>query len=245
MREQRAGRMKRLIRSRFVRMLSARLIGLYLVFALRTTRWTIEAPDEAWPHMLAVDGRSAIVAFWHEFLPLVPALWWHAHRANPLLRMTVLISRHRDGRTMTDIVRKWDVQVIAGSSDRPKPGHTGPSRDKGGATAMRSLLELLRSGSLVAITPDGPRGPRRIVQPGVARLAALSGVPVVPAAAFCRPSRRLGSWDRMVLPLPFGRGRIVCGAPIPVPRHGWEAASVTIAASLDAVAARAQGRLDA
>ena len=232
--------MKRLIRSAFVRTLGTRLIGAYLVVALRTTRWRIEAPDEAWPYLLATDGRSAIVAFWHEFLPLAPMLWWHAHRANPAMRMTVLISRHRDGRMMTDIVRRWDVQVVAGSSDRPKPGDAGPARGKGGAAAMRSLLELLRSGSLVAITPDGPRGPRHVLQPGGARLAALSGVAVVPAAAFCRPARRLGSWDRMILPLPFGRGRIVYGAPILVPRHGWEAALPTIAASLGAVSRKAE-----
>ena len=107
---------------------------------------------------------------------------------------------------------------------------------------MRSLLEVLQSGSLVAITPDGPRGPRHVVQPGVARLAALSGVPVVPAAAFCRPARRLGSWDRMILPLPFGRGRIVYGTPIMVPRHGWEAAVPVIASSLGALTQQAEAQ---
>lgn len=230
--------LKRLARSGTARAAAARLIGLYLQLALGTTRWSVEAPEEAWPWLLAADGRAAIVAFWHEFLPLTPALWWFAHRRAPSLRMTVLISRHRDGRMITDIVRRWGVQVVAGSSDRAKPGQPA-SRDKGGAAAMRSLVDLLRNGSLVAITPDGPRGPRRVLQPGVARLAALSGVPIIAAAASCRPSRRLGSWDRMILPLPFGRGRIVCSAPLPVSRRGAEAALPAIAGLLDATAARA------
>jgi lysophospholipid acyltransferase (LPLAT)-like uncharacterized protein len=229
--------LKRLSRAVVVRRLAGRLIGLYLRLALRTTRWSVEAPDEAWPYMLGADGRTAIVAFWHEFLPLIPALWWHAQSANPSLAMTVLISRHRDGRMITEIVQRWGVRAVAGSSERPKPG--AAARDKGGAAALRGLLTLLREGSLIAITPDGPRGPRRIIQPGVARLAALSGVPVIAAAVACRPHRRLASWDRMILPLPFGRGRIVCSAPMVVSQRGATAALPKIAAALDDAARRA------
>lgn len=235
--------LRRLFRTVAFRRLAGRLVGLYLRLALGTTRWTIEAPEEAWPFMLGQGGRTAIVAFWHEHLPLVPALWWHAHRANPALSMTVLISRHRDGQMITDIVRRWGVQAVAGSSERRRAtgnGRDREGRDKGGAAAMRGLLGLLRAGSLIAITPDGPRGPRHVVQPGVARLAALSGTPVIAAAASCRPSRRLGSWDRMVLPLPFGRGRIVCSAPLPVPRHDWEAALPEIARALADASRRAE-----
>ncbi len=223
--------LKRLSRSTPARAMAGRLIGAYLRLSLATTRWTIEAPAESWPHMTGQDGRTAIVAFWHECLPLIPALWWHAHRANPSLAMTVLISRHRDGRLITDIVRRWGVEVVAGSSARARPG---AARDKGGAAALLQLLDLLRRGSLVAITPDGPRGPRRVLQPGIARLAALSGVPVIAAACIKTPHRRLRSWDRMLLPLPFGHGRIVCSAPIAVPSQSWREAMPVIAGALDA-----------
>ncbi len=228
--------LKRVQHNPWVRRRVSRLIGMYLHFALRSTRWAIDAPASSWPLMLGVDGQTAIIAFWHEFLPLVPALWWHAHAVNPSLTMTVLISRHRDGRMITEIVQRWDVRTVAGSSGR---AGSGASRDKGGTAALRSLVSLLRNGSLVAITPDGPRGPRRMLQPGVARLAALSGIPVIAAAASCSPARRLGSWDRMVLPLPFGRGRIVCSAPIPVAPHGWRDALPVIASVLDQVACEA------
>ena len=148
--------------------------------------------------------------------------------------MTVLISRNRDGRLIADIVRRWDVRTVAGSSEH-KPG----TKTKGGAVALRSLLAALRDGHVVTITPDGPRGPRRHLQPGVARLAALSGAPVVAVAASCGPKRRLGSWDRMTLPLPFGRGCIICSSPIDVGARNWEAAMPLIAAALDRAAARA------
>ncbi len=219
-----------------IRRLLGRLIGMYLRFALVSTRWTVDVPAASWPLMLGINGQTAIVAFWHEFLPLAPALWWHVHAASPSLTVTVLISRHRDGRMITEIVRRWGLQTVAGSSSRTR---AGGSRDKGGTAALRSLLSLLRTGSLIAITPDGPRGPRRVLQPGVARLAALSGSPVIAAAASCRPSRRLGSWDRMVLPLPFGRGRIVCSAPIAVAPHAWRDALPVIASVLDQVAHKA------
>lgn len=228
--------LKRVQHSPWIRRRVGRLIGIYLRFALGSTRWTVDAPASAWPLMLGADGQTAIVAFWHEFLPLVPALWWHARATSPSLMMTVLISRHRDGQMITDIVQRWGLRTLAGSSNQAK---SGAGRDKGGATVSRALLSLLGTGSLIAITPDGPRGPRRVLQPGVARLAALSGVPVIAAAASCRPARRLGSWDRMVLPLPFGRGRIVCSAPIAVPAHGWRDALPVITSALDQVAREA------
>ena len=98
---------------------------------------------------------------------------------------------------------------------------------------------MLEAGDHVVITPDGPRGPRRVAAPGVAQLAALSGMPVLPCAA--QTSRRwtLRSWDRMVLPLPFGRGVIVCGAPIAgaratAPRRRCRAIAAAITAATDA-----------
>ncbi|MBM9402889.1 lysophospholipid acyltransferase family protein, partial [Gluconacetobacter azotocaptans] len=198
--------LKRLLAGGRGRALAIGMLRSYLVLALRTTRWTFDIHPDALPVLTPRDGRSALIAFWHETLVLTPALWWWAARRDPALRMHVLVSRNRDGRMIADIVAPWGVDVIAGSTER-----TG--RNKGGAAALRGLLGQLGDGSLVAVTPDGPRGPRRHAQPGVAGLAVLSGAPVVPVGAWCR-SWRLGTWDRMLIPLPFGRGRVVCGAPV-------------------------------
>lgn len=101
------------------------------------------------------------------------------------------------------------------------------------------MLRLLLSGGVVGITPDGPQGPKRKASPGVAQLAALAGVPILPCAA--RTSRQvlLSTWDRMGIPLPFGRGFVVCGPPIPVPRDGWRETLPAIAAALNRASERA------
>ena len=221
--------LKRFLRSRPARWLLCHLIGLYLELALRSSRWKIEADAATWSLLTGRSGSTVIVVFWHEYLSLVPILWWRARRENPSLSLIALISRHRDGRMIADVMRRWDIGSVDGSSaDRRR-------QNKGGTAALRRLLSLLGEHKVVCLTPDGPRGPRRVVQPGAAHLAAYSGVSVVPIAATCRPARRIGSWDRMMLPLPFSRGSILCGTPITVSQHDRQAASATIGDALDAL----------
>jgi lysophospholipid acyltransferase (LPLAT)-like uncharacterized protein len=218
--------MKRLLRHPAAQALLAWLLGLYLSFALRSTRWEVEGMD----HLTQTLRRApAVAAFWHERLPLMPMLWLKARRETdlPLGRVQVLVSHHRDGRFIGTVIRRFGIDVTLGSSSR------------GGASGLRRLLASLGRGEIVAITPDGPRGPAREAAPGVAHLAALSGLPVLPCAA--QISRRwvLRSWDRMIIPLPFGRGVLVCGPAITVPRAGWKDAVPAIGAALTEAANRA------
>ena len=218
--------MKSLLRTRQAQATLAALLSCYLRFALRTTRWTLDGQEQFRPFGA---GASAVFAFWHEFLPLMPALSLIAHKL-PCYRPTpihTLVSQHRDGQFIGAVMRRFGIQPILGSSTR------------GGASGLRNLLAVLRQGDLIGITPDGPRGPRRQAAFGVAQLAALSGVPVVPLAA--RTSRRvhLKTWDRMPVPLPFGRGVVVCGAAISVPRGAWREAVPAITDALNQAADRA------
>ena len=211
----------------------AAALGAYLRFALRTTRWTLHGPIGPY-----LQANPAIFAFWHDRLPLMPALWTHALRARaglPRGRMHVLVSRHQDGRLIGDMMRGFGLELVHGSSAKG-------TEQKGGAAGLRALLAVLAAGDQVVITPDGPRGPRRVLARGVAQLAAMAGVPIVPCAAHTTRRRTLPTWDRMVLPLPFGRGVLVCGAPIPVPRDGWATHLPGIAAALDAAADEAERR---
>jgi lysophospholipid acyltransferase (LPLAT)-like uncharacterized protein len=219
--------MKSLLRTSLVQAMLAALLGGYLAFALRTTRWTLDGQEHFRPFGA---GTPVVFAFWHEFLPLMPALSLIARKL-PFYRPTpihTLVSQHRDGRFIGSVVRRFGISPILGSSSR------------GGAAGLRNLLAVLRQGDLIGITPDGPRGPRRQAASGVAQLAALSGVPVVPLAA--RTSRRiqLNTWDRMRVPLPFGRGVMVCGPAIDVPRNGWRDAVPVIAEALNQAANRAE-----
>ncbi|MBU8547110.1 MULTISPECIES: lysophospholipid acyltransferase family protein [Roseomonadaceae] len=220
--------MRKLIRHPAVQGGLARIVGLYLSLVMRSTRWQLLGAEPALA--LVAQGQPLILAFWHERLPLMPALFHLATARLPMvagLRPQVLVSQHRDGRFIGAAVARFGVQMVYGSSRR------------GGAQALVGLLRGLRRGQPVLITPDGPRGPRRQAAAGVAQLAAMSGVAVVAVGAASSAHRRLGSWDRMMLPLPFGRGVLVCGAPISVPREGAEAALPAIAEALDAACAEA------
>ena len=210
---------------------TARLVGLYLDLALRTTRWTLVGGQHAAP---ATAGQANIAAFWHERLPLLPALWLLMRRQGARGTPRVLVSKHRDGRFIGAVVRRFGVRVVHGSSS--KDGTARDVSEKGGAQSVRVLLAELEAGEHVLITPDGPRGPRRRAAPGVAQIAGLSGAPVLPVGAQTSRRRVLPTWDRMYVPLPFGRGVIVCGTPIQVPRDGWEAFIPTIEAALTEVA---------
>jgi lysophospholipid acyltransferase (LPLAT)-like uncharacterized protein len=207
------------------------LLGRTLDLALKTMRWTIEGEANLAPF---VADNPVVAAFWHQRLALMPALWRRVHGANSAREGAVLVSRNRDGRLIGDILAHFHVSVVHGSSAKP-----GKAAGKGGVAAALQLQAVLARGGAVVITPDGPRGPARVAAPGVAHLAAMSGAPVLPAAAQCWPRITLKSWDRMVLPIPFGRGVLVCLPPIAVPPDAAEAVLPAIAAALDEAAARA------
>jgi lysophospholipid acyltransferase (LPLAT)-like uncharacterized protein len=218
--------MRSLLRSPPAQWLLSRVLGLYLAFALRTTRWTIDGRE----HLAAQGaGAPAVFAFWHEFLPLMPALVMMARRLPQYRPVAVytLVSHHRDGRFIGDVVGRFSIRPVSGSTSR------------GGVAGLRNLLRVLAHGDMIGITPDGPRGPRRQAAPGVAQLAALASVPVIPCAARTSLRIALGTWDRMAVPLPFGRGVVVCGPAIIVPRAAPRDAVPAISTALDWVADRA------
>lgn len=220
--------LKRILRHPSSQIALAQAVGLYLSFALRTTRWTLVGGEHLEPH---AEGAPAIMAAWHERLPLMPELWLVLRRWQPGKgsgpHVHILVSQSRDGRFIAAVVRRFGIDVAYGSTSR------------GGPAAVRHLVRLTAAGGHVGITPDGPRGPPRQAASGVAQLAALSHAPVLPCAAQTSSRWVLRSWDRMVIPRPFGRAVIVCGPAIQVPRQGWRDAIPAIEAALNAAADRA------
>ncbi len=215
--------LKRLMRSAFVQALAARLVAAYLALVFRTSRWTLLGV----PHAEAAVARGGLVVigFWHERLPMMPMLWRIAQDRYPALQPLkphVLVSRSRDGRFIGDVVGRFGLRLVHASSS------------SGGGVGLLALARLIAGGAPVGITPDGPRGPRRIAAPGIAQLAAVSGAPVLPVAAATTRHRLLPSWDRMMLPLPFGRGCVALGPLVEVPADGADAALPAIAAALTA-----------
>jgi lysophospholipid acyltransferase (LPLAT)-like uncharacterized protein len=148
------------------------------------------------PNQANFQGRY-IYAFWHENI-LVPA--YHYGRRD----IHVLISEHADGQMIAEACRHLGFRVVRGSATR------------GGARAVRQMIRRSRSAHL-AITPDGPRGPRRQVQPGVVYLAAMTGLPIVPFGIAFESAWRMSSWDRFALPRPWSAAVCVTAEPIVVP----------------------------
>jgi lysophospholipid acyltransferase (LPLAT)-like uncharacterized protein len=149
-----------------------------------------------------IDGTPRhIVAFWHECI----LLSLHSRWRRPT---TAIISQSKDGEIVSRVLHLYKAGTARGSSTR------------GGDNALRESLRAYKAGENLAVTPDGPKGPRRVVKEGVVKIAQLTGMPVVPFHFTARTKKRLRSWDRQILPIPFSRALYLYGAPITVPRDG-------------------------
>lgn len=122
----------------------------------------------------------------------------------------VIISSSNDGDIQNGIFERFGYRSIRGS--------TG----KGGVRAALSAVKVLREGATLAMTPDGPRGPSKVVQGGVMMMAQKSGAGLVPVGIKCKPAIYMKSWDRYMLPLMFGRAELIFGEPIFVPENATE-----------------------
>jgi lysophospholipid acyltransferase (LPLAT)-like uncharacterized protein len=148
------------------------------------------------PHETNLDG-SHIYAIWHENM-LLPAYRY----ARP--DISILISEHADGQLIAEVCRHLRIGLVRGSTSR------------GGASAVRQMLRANQQAHL-AITPDGPRGPRRHVQLGLIYVAARTRRSIIPTGfGFHRPWR-LRSWDMFALPRPWSNSVCVTAAPMCVP----------------------------
>ena len=141
------------------------------------------------------EGRYAILATWHDQLLMIPPEYSGA-------ASKVLISSSKDGELIARVVEYFGVGAVRGSSNR------------GGKAAFRELTKLSKEPINLGFTPDGPRGPRHIVKEGVVQLARISGRPIVPIAFTCSNGHRFQSWDRFLLPFPWGKAVYSFGAPL-------------------------------
>lgn len=199
--------LKRLGRNSVFLGLASWLISLYIRFLGLTTRWEVIGLGE--PLGRVEKGKPIIGAFWHGRMVMIPGLW---RRYGGKADISMLISRHRDGRLIADTIAHLGFATISGSSSR------------GGARALREIIEAVESGASVGITPDGPRGPRMRASAGVASAARITGAPVFVVSFSASRRRVLKSWDRFVLPMPFSRVVYVIRGPIEVlPDAGPEA----------------------
>lgn len=129
----------------------------------------------------------------------------------------VLISKSRDGNLVAYTSKFLRLGVIRGSRKAKFK-----DKEKRGAGALRDMIQTIKNGDCIFMTPDGPRGPRMRMGEGPLRLAKLSGAPLLAYGLSTSNKVLFNSWDRFMLPLPFGRGKIVFAGPLSVPADASE-----------------------
>lgn len=145
-----------------------------------------------------VAPTPGIFLFWHQRILLMAGQFRGSGYA-------AMISRHSDGEMIARVIEGLGMHPVRGSSGR------------GGARVVRELLQRSPDEFHVAMTPDGPRGPRHHVHPGAVYLASRTGLPIYPVGIAARRRYELPTWDGFHLPLPFTRAYLQVGEVIRVP----------------------------
>ena len=163
--------------------------------------WRIRTEHETRWRAVVDARRPHVFLLWHEVL--LPLLWHHRGQD-----IAIVVSENRDGQYLADFALALGYRAVRGSSSR------------GAARALLGAVRELRSGRAVAFTPDGPRGPRRELKPGVVAAAQRGGGVIVPIHARTDRAWRLDSWDRFVIPKPAARITVTYGRPFEVEPGG-------------------------
>ncbi len=171
------------------------------------------------------DGKKAgqaIYCVWHNRLALsMIAYFDFVKKRNQTAGLAAMVSASKDGGFLAGVLESFGVEPVRGSSSRR------------GAQALRELTTWARQGYDLAITPDGPRGPRYELQDGVIALAQLTGISIIPVGYELGWKITLGSWDRFQIPLPFSRCEMIYEKPIFVPRETTEAGREALRVQLE------------
>jgi len=195
-------------------------MAIRFVYFTNLRRYTVD--DRAQPYIRGEE--NAIFAFWHGRMMMCPTI------EPPKRKMHVLISAHRDGILISKVISHFGEATISGSSS------------KGGREAVMEIMRALRAGDNVSITPDGPRGPVQVAEKGIVTVAKLSKKPVLPVTFSATRHKRMRSWDRFMVALPFGRLDFHVGAPIFIDRDADdEEARLMIDHAMNALVEKADG----
>lgn len=185
--------------------LASGLITL-LARALMVT-WRMQWEDRSGQFNPAKSTEPLLFCVWHNRLALSMEIYHGFVRQRyPAEGLAALISASKDGGLLADVLAKFGVQAVRGSSSRR------------GAQALLEATGWVEKGYHVAITPDGPRGPRYKVQEGIIALAQVTGARIIPLSATVNWKVRTNSWDQFQVPLPFAKCKVVFAEAISVPR---------------------------
>ncbi len=157
----------------------------------------------------AYEGKNMIFCSWHSRLVVLPYYYYNLYK---FTNLTMMVSQSKDGEIMKRILNKYNIETIRGSTTR------------GGSSAVKTMVRIARSGRDTAVSLDGSKGPRYKVQPGALLLAQLTGLPLVPLTFDTTKKKVLNTWDKMIIPLPFGHIHAKFADPIFVSRDAKDLA---------------------
>jgi hypothetical protein len=155
-----------------------------------------------------LPAGQTIYCIWHNRLALCMKIYHgYIKRRSRGTGLAAMVSASKDGALLSGVLERFGVFPVRGSTSRRGP------------QALRELTTLARRGYDLAITPDGPRGPKCVVQEGVMSLAQLTALPIVPVSYRLTWKIRVKSWDQFQIPLPFSRCEMIFDKPINIPRE--------------------------
>ena len=190
---------KEMIQNEFGHRIASSLIGLCAKFVYRTSRWSCPGRNELEQNFLQ-NGRRVIALMWHNRVALMPFGWSYRNH-----QLTALISDHRDGRLTTSILDAAGVHHIRVPATTST--HSTPQRQtRLKASTVREILKQVEMGRTISFVGDGPTGPRFVLKPSVIDLARLCKAEIVLVTYSVKRRQIAGSWDRLIIPLPFNRG---------------------------------------
>jgi lysophospholipid acyltransferase (LPLAT)-like uncharacterized protein len=190
---------------------SSIVLGHVAAFAMKlwslTLRYNVN--DQAGVIQPDINPKPVIFALWHNRIFTMPPIWQRTGGKN---RSTVVLtSASRDGTTLAKAMEAFGIGAIRGSSSRRA------------VAALIGMKNALLEGKDVCVTPDGPKGPRYQVQPGLLKIAQSTGSDIIPIHILYSSAWRLSSWDRFVIPKPFSKVTVVFDKPISIPKNLSEA----------------------
>lgn len=172
------------------------LIRWYIIFAYKTTRWTIHGNDIF--HETIESDKPVIYCLWHGRLIMTPMLWprWAGI-------MHAIVSFHNDGELISKFLETFNFKAIRGSSGK-----------KGRLHVVKETMRILKENGRICLTPDGPRGPRMHFNSAIVEMAIRHEAMIMPVSFSTTRGKFFNSWDKFLLPLPFGKGIVYYGEPV-------------------------------
>ncbi len=203
----------------------AYIFAVIFILYLRIVGWTSRV---RYIGEESIPARPFVYIFWHRHIFFVS----YSHRARAI---RVLLSTSKDG-DIAALTNKWlGHRVIRGTASSPREG----------ARSIVQMMGCLRRGHVVAMVPDGPRGPRLKAKKGAAYISDKLDCPLVPIAWAAKRKTELRSWDRTVIPFPFNDIVVVEGKPLYLKGfRNMEEAQREITDRLNEVNSLAESRLE-